>query len=71
MAESVPRADAMALLASVEGEQLDEVVRALRSIRRRQVRRRVAAHTAECAPTQPDNDRVPVGTTGTSRRSGA
>jgi hypothetical protein len=64
MAEGVPKEDAMAVLSTVTGEQLDEVVRALRSLRRRQVRRRIAAHAAECAPTQTDDDRPPVGDTG-------
>ena len=63
MAEAIRPVDVRALLDGCTAEQLDELVLALRSIRRRQVRRRVAAHAAECAPAQPDVDRLPVGTT--------
>ncbi len=62
MAEMLPRADMAAVLAGFSGDQLDEVVRALRCIRRRQVRQRINRETINTLATEPES--VPVAESG-------
>ena len=64
MAEMLPKADMAAVLAGCSADQLDEVVRALRCIRRRQVRQRLkrGAEHIPTPTTAPEG--VPVGESG-------
>ena len=64
MAEMLPRADMAAVLAGFSADQLDEVVRALRCIRRRQVRQRInrETETIDTLATEPES--VPVSESG-------
>jgi hypothetical protein len=64
MAEMLPKMDVASVLSGYTEDQLDEVVRALRCIRRRQVRQRLnrgAEHSP--TPTTAPED-VPVGESG-------
>ncbi len=64
MAEMLPRADMAAVLAGFSADQLDEVVHALRCIRRRQVRQRIN-RVAETIPTlATEHEAVQVGESG-------